>query len=62
MPSPFQRREQNLNKIFEAVKGKESSTANDIYNKTIELFPTISEKLAQDYVRTVLRMIKTKKD
>lgn len=61
MPSPLQLREQNIKRLFEALKGENTPTVTDIYNKTIELFPTITEKRLKDYVQTVLRTLKTKK-
>lgn len=61
MPSPLQLREQNIKQLFKALKGENMPTVTEIYNKTIELFPTITEKRLKDYMQTVSRMLKTKK-
>lgn len=60
MPSPLQLREQNIKQLYESLKGTNTPTVTDIYNKTTELFPTITEKRLKDYVQTILRMMKTK--
>lgn len=62
MPSPVQVREKMIKELFEAFKGKNTSTIDAIFNKTLDLFPTITEARAKDYARAVLRMLKTKKD
>ncbi|GAI74054.1 unnamed protein product [marine sediment metagenome] len=61
MPSPLQLREQNIKQLLEALKGENTPTTTDVYNKTTELFPSISQKRLKDYAQTVIRMMKTQK-
>ncbi|MBA7612288.1 hypothetical protein ES703_19524 [subsurface metagenome] len=61
MPTPLQIRDKTITDLFELFKDKKTATVTDVHNKIIELFPTITQARAEDYARTVLRMMKTEK-
>lgn len=61
MPSPAQLRTKRINKLFAEFKGKNTAAIDAIFIKALDLFPDVSEAIAKDYARAVVRMIKAKK-
>lgn len=62
MPSPVQKRKDRIIKIYNELTGKHNVDTIKIYEKTLELYPFITETKAREYAAAVARMRKTKKN
>ena len=61
MPSPVQTRKERITKIYNHFINNHNVDTIKILEKTLELYPYITETKAREYAAAVARMKKTKK-